>query len=403
MLKGLIDLFLSDSAMPSRQSQSKNTSRGETISGSTDTQSGSSFAREVQIECDRLAERIARLPAIVWEGLSQTEESLSDGQSNSYAMPDYTAQLQQADFEIQRKEATIQQLTAELDSYKLEVQKLRAKEQSLRDFMHESDSYPEVSEHEVVSAFVGLRQKVQKLVSSRMYRLEGKQLYAESKTFTVSKDLSSLWNKATQANRKLILRSLVYERLANEILAYEFFGIVEPKLEDGVLSSKTESVFTGLSHFERFLVKNEVSNDIVTKWRLSTMKSIEAIGIVKGPFGKALAEQMYDDFAPFIVDGATREGKRRLLEGFMELCDEAYVLRLLMRKSKNNYQCRSVKVGTPVEGKERWADVFGELEGTQSGRDTAVLTLFGALFAYTGNSRNDVRILEKAQTIVRRS
>ncbi|ENH65842.1 hypothetical protein FOC1_g10003468 [Fusarium oxysporum f. sp. cubense race 1] len=228
MLKGLIDLFLSDSAMPSRQSQSKNTSRGETISRSTDTQNGSSFANEVQIECDRLAEQIARLPAIVWERLSQTEESLSDGQSNSYAKPDYTAQLQQADFEIQRKEATIQQLTAELDSYKLEVQKLRAKEQSLRDFMHESDSYPEVSEHEVVSAFVGLRQKVQ-----------------------------NLWNKATQANRKLILRSLVYERLANEILAYEFFGIVEPKLEDAVLSSKTESVFTGLSHFERFLVKNE--------------------------------------------------------------------------------------------------------------------------------------------------
>ncbi|KAH7158429.1 hypothetical protein DER46DRAFT_685547 [Fusarium sp. MPI-SDFR-AT-0072] len=387
--------------MLSRKSQSKNTSRGETISRSTDTQSGSSFAREVQIECDHLSEQIARLPAIVRERLSQTEESLSDGQGHSYAKPDYIAQLQQADFEIQRKEATIQQLTAELDSYKLEVQKLRAKEQSLRDFMHESDSYPEVSEHEVVSAFVGLRQKVQKLVSSRMYRIEGKQLFTGSKAFTVSKDLSSLWKKATQANRKLILRSLVYQRLANEILAYEFFGIVEPKLEDGVVSSKTENVVTGLSHFERFLVKNDVSNDIVTKWRLSTMKSIEAIGMAKGPFGKVLAEQMYDDFAPFIVDEATREDKARLLEGFMELCDEAYALRLLMRKSKNNYQCRSLTLGIPVEGNDRWADVFGELEGTQSGRNTVVLTLFGVLVAQTGNSRNDIRILEKAQIIVR--
>ncbi|KAF4503345.1 phage C domain containing protein [Fusarium agapanthi] len=389
--------------MPSRKSQSKNASQGETISRSTETQSGSSFAREVQTECERLAEQIARLPATVLERLSQTEEILSDGQSHSYAESDYTAQLQKADFEIQRKEATIRQLRAELDAHKLEMQKLRAKEQSLRDFMHESDSYPEVSEHEVVSAFVGLRQKVQKLVSSRMYRMEGKQLCTESKTFIVSKDLSDVWNNATQANRKLMLRSFVYQRLADEILAYEFFGILESKSEDDVAYSKTDNVFTGLSHFERFLVKNEVSNDIVTKWRLSTMKSIEAIGMAKGPFGKALARQMYDDFAPFIVDEATREDKEKLLEGFMELCDKAYFLRLLMRKSKNNYQCRSSSLGIPVEGSDHWADVFGELEGTRSGRNTVVLTLFGVLVAQPGNCTNELRILEKAQIIVRRS
>ncbi|KAF5699746.1 phage C domain-containing protein [Fusarium globosum] len=369
-----------------------------------DTQSGLSFAREVQIECDRLAEQITRLPASAWKrfSLNRSQESFPDGQSNSYAKPGYTVQLQQADFEIQQKEATIQQLTAELNSYKLEVQKLSAKEQSLRDFIHENDSYLEVSEHEVVSAFVGLRQKVQKLVSSRMYRLEGKQLCNESKSFTVSKDLSSLWDKATQGNRKLILRSLVYQRLANEILTYEFFGVEEPKPEDGVFSSKTDTVFTPLSHFERFLIKNEVSNDIVTKWRLSTIKGIEALGIAKAPFGKALAGQMHDDFAQFIVEEATREDKARLLEGFMELCNEAYGLRLLMRKSKNNYQCHSAQVGIPIEGSERWADVFGELEGRQSGRKMIVLTLFGVLVASTGNSRNDIRVLEKAQTIVAR-
>lgn len=122
--------------------------------------------------------------------------------------------------------------------------------------MHENDSYPEVSEHEVISAFVGLRQKVQKLVSSRMYRMEGKQLCTESKTFSMFKGLSDLWENATQANRKLMLRSFVYQRLADEILSYEFFGIVESKSEDGVACSKTDNIFTGLSHFERFLVKS---------------------------------------------------------------------------------------------------------------------------------------------------
>lgn len=83
MLKGLADLFLSDSAMPSRKSQSKNASRGETISRPTDTQNGSSFAREVQIECDRLAEQIKQLPATVWERWSQSEVSLLSTQSCS--------------------------------------------------------------------------------------------------------------------------------------------------------------------------------------------------------------------------------------------------------------------------------------------------------------------------------
>lgn len=133
------------------------------------------------------------------------------------------------------------------------------------------------------------------------------------------------------------------------------------------------------------------------------MKSIEAIGMPKVPFGEALARQMYDDFAPFIVDEATREDKEKLLEGFMELCDEAYILRLLMRKSKNNYQCHSMSLDVPVEGYDRWADVFGELEGTQSGRNTIVLTLFGVLVAQTGNSRNELRVLEKAQIIVKSS
>ncbi|KAF5584412.1 phage C domain protein [Fusarium subglutinans] len=390
MLKGLIDLFVPNSAMPSRKSQSKNASQGETIS---ETQSRSSFAREVQTECNLLAEQIARLPATVWERLSQTEEILSDGQIHSYAESDYTAQLQKANFEIQRKESTIRQLRVELDAHKLEIQQLRAKEQSLRDLVHESDTYPEVSEHEVISAFVGLRQKVQKLVSSRMYRMEGKPLCTESKTFIMSKDLSNTWNNATQANRKLMLRSFVYQRLADEILAYEFFGILESNSEDDVASSKTDNIFTGLSHFERFLVKNEGR---------SLCPCIEAMGLARGPFGKALARQMYDDFAPFIVDEATREDKEKLLEGFMELCDKAYSLRLFMRKSKSNYQCHNISLGSPVEGMDRWADVFGELEGTQSGRNTVVLTLFGVLVSQAGNSRNDLRILEKAQIIVRR-
>ncbi|KAF5006440.1 hypothetical protein FDECE_7200 [Fusarium decemcellulare] len=389
--------------MSSRKNQSRTVSREDNISRLSDTQSESIFAREVQIECDRLAEQIARVPATVRERLSGTEEVLFDGRSRRCTNPDLIAQLQQAEREIQHSDATIQHLTSELDAYQRETQILRAKEQSLRNCMQESDLYPETSENEVAAAFVGVRQKTQKLVSSKMYRMEGRELPAESNVFTLWKDLPGLWQKATQHDRKLILRALVYKRLADEILDYEFFGIAEPKVGDGEASSTINDVVSGLSQFERILVANKVSNSIVSNWRLFTLKSVESLGMIKGPFGTELAKQIYGYFTAFLVDEATQQDRERLFEGFIELCNEAYALRLLMRKSKNNYRCLSIDIGTLEEKAEGWADVFGELKGARDGRRKVVFTLFGCLAAQTQNSTGEYRVLEKAQILVANS
>ncbi|KAM0546651.1 hypothetical protein ACHAPJ_010789 [Fusarium lateritium] len=385
--------------MSSKKNQARPTSLAENIPQPSDTHSGLALAREVQMECDRLVEQIARVPAIVKQRLSEVEESLHDGRGRRHANPELIARLEQADRRIQHGDATIQHLTAELDLYKHEIQDLRAKEQSLRNFMHENDSYPEASEDEVVAAFVGVRQKVQKLVSSRMYRMDGEELPTEGDIFAGWKDVSGLWQKATQPNRRLLLRALVYKLLVDEILTNEFFGIVEPKVKDSSPSSTIERTVAGLSQFERILVKNKVSNDIVTNWRLSTLKSVEAIGMTQS-FGTALAEQMYGYFAAFIVKEATQEDQERLFEGFIELCNGAYALRLLMRKSKTDYWCLSMEVGTTEKDAERCADVYGELEDTGNGRSRVALTLFGALGVYNRNSPDGIRVLEKAQILV---
>ncbi|KAJ4245771.1 hypothetical protein NW762_013895 [Fusarium torreyae] len=387
--------------MPSKKNKTRPASLAENISGSSDTRDGSALAREVQLECDRLAEQIAHIPALVRQRLSEAEEVQCDGLGRRHANPDLIARLEQAEHRIKYGDATIKHLTAELDLYKHEIQDLRAKEQSLRNFMHENECYPEASEDEVVAAFVGVRQKVQKLVSSRMYRMDGKELPTESDVFAGWKELSGLWQKATQPNRRLLLRALVYKSLVDEILSNEFFGIVEPKAKDSSPSSTIEKVVAGLSQFERILVKNKVSNEIVTNWRLSTLKSVEAIGMTQS-FGTALAEQMYDYFTAFVVEEVTQEARRRLFESFVELCNEAYALRLLMRKSKTDYWCLSMEVGTTENDVERCADVYGELEDTGHGRSRVALTLFGALGVYTPSSPDGIRILERAQVLVAR-
>jgi predicted ATPase len=122
----------------------------------------------------------------------------------------------------------------------------------------------------------------------------------------------------------------------------------------------------------------------------------------KGVFGRALAKQMFNYFTAFITEEATGDDREKLLGGFIDLCNEAYNLRLSMRKSRSNYQCLNVATGALEESTERYADVFGELEGTGNGRTTVLLTLFGGLGVQIRDS-GETRFLEKAQIIVTRA
>lgn len=120
-------------------------------------------------------------------------------------------------------------------------------------------------------------------------------------------------------------------------------------------------------------------------------------------FGTALAERMYDCFATLIPEGTTLQEREKLRNAFRKLCDQAYALRLLMRKSKENYQCRPVPFGASLDEMGHIANDFGELDVQADGRAKVALTLFGALVIQPGSRGEELRLLEKAQVIVTRN
>lgn len=141
----------------------------------------------------------------------------------------------------------------------------------------------------------------------------------------------------------------------------------------------------------------------MTNWRLSTLRSVEAAGLTSIVFGTALAKRLYDEFATLIIDGATHEERVKLRKGFEEICNQAYALRLLMRKSTESYECLLIRSGVPLDEIEHGVDIFGELDGRPDGKVEVTLTLFGALAVHPRSGEEQPRVLENAQVIVRRN
>lgn len=168
---------------------------------------------------------------------------------------DLVAQLHKAARKDQRKDSAINLLQTELEACKIEIQTLRAKEQSLRDFVLENNRYQEVGDDEVISAFTNVRQGIQKIASSKLYQVDKKPLAVDCSAFAVEEDLSDLWQSSTRGNRLLILRALLFQVLTKEVFTYEFFGISRSKETEDKVPDTIVDLDVGLSRFERILVQ----------------------------------------------------------------------------------------------------------------------------------------------------
>lgn len=138
----------------------------------------------------------------------------------------------------------------------------------------------------------------------------------------------------------------------------------------------------------------------MSNWRLSTIRSIETAGLADKPFGVALAERMYKDFSGLIRQEATPQETAKLRNDFEKLCNQAYDLQLLMRKSQEDYRFHIIVPGASLEGLDDIADNYGELDGTRDGGTKVAFTMFGALVLRAQSCDEKPRVLERAQIIV---
>ncbi|KAH7175319.1 hypothetical protein EDB81DRAFT_769599 [Dactylonectria macrodidyma] len=405
MLRSLARFYYSDDAkMSTRESSGHRSTHNQSRQSharTSDLQQMPELPTGFEEECNRLAQEIANIPAVMRDHLARAEGDSGTRRDSHNRNRNLNVQLQRLTRELQLKDSEIHNLESELEASKVKIQNLRVKEQTLRDFVLESDPYQAISDGDVINAFTRIRQGIQKLASSKSLQLDRPLLDLKSSIFVEEEDLATLWPGSHRPGRVLILRALLFRTVSRQILTQDVFGISDSEEDQAEDRHSWSGLNSGLSQFERALVHCNVPNDVVVNWRLSTLKSVEAAGMSKGASGTALAEQLYGFFATFMVEGATQQEQAKLQRGFSELCSQAYALRLLMRKSRESYQCLPISSGTLLEEVEHLADVYGETDGKKDGKVRITFTLCDGLVKPRSQTEQPL-VLEKAQVITTR-
>jgi hypothetical protein len=138
---------------------------------------------------------------------------------------------------------------------------------------------------------------------------------------------------------------------------------------------------------------------MLVNWRISTFKCIEAARLGGSDFGIVIGDYMFECFQPLISKKATSQLIEKLRNGYRELCEEAWVLRLLMRKSVDPFECY-VSPGFQLKGLEHLYETVGEIAHISGETGEFAFPIFGALIKRTSVHGESAKILEKAQCII---
>ena len=87
----------------------------------------------------------------------------------------------------------------------------------------------------------------------------------------------------------------------------------------------------------------------------------------------------------------------------LQLCQDAFKLALVLRKSKANFRCEVQRTGTLIDANiesEIVPQAFDGQPGPVHGAKVA-FTIFGALVKYSGYALDDRHVLERAHIICR--
>lgn len=355
---------------------------------------------DLQEYCTRIATEVHMIPAMLGGYAMGSQGNFNRNDGHYCYNQETNRQLQQANDQLARQDASIRHLEQELKLCKREVQTLRAKEQSLRDSVFDNESYQEISEEELTSAYGSLAQGIQQIAGSKLLQVEGRNLDFEGNPFAIWEEFSELWGMTERKGRSLILRALLSQILSEDILQTEFFAISESKVDENGKPEANSALNARLGKIERLLSERRVPHDILTNWRLSTLRSVEAAGLTGKVFGAALAEEMYHFFSPLVIEASAPEKLENLQAQFRELCNKAYTLRLLMRKSRHEYHYDDISPQASADEIKRFADIIQELDiGLNSTRYIA-LSLCGALVISPWSPNGNLRILEKGQVAI---
>lgn len=158
--------------------------------------------------------------------LQKTHDELQQAKSE---LLQANGQLHRAHSEVRQLNDSVHHCQAELQASQSEVSRLQDKERSMRDFLIENNHNQIVSDRDVCERFTQLRQRIQRIASSKAYNIEEFQTITLDGTWFEHIYIAALWRVSSKSGRLAILRSLLFQLLHNNILDKLLFDINDEK------------------------------------------------------------------------------------------------------------------------------------------------------------------------------
>lgn len=117
--------------------------------------------------------------------------------------------------------------------------------------------------------------------------------------------------------------------------------------------------------------------------------------------GTALARQIYSWLTPLLAVNVQKSDFEEFKSSLLEICKSAYSLRLLMRSSKEDYQCMLIPLGDSPDQHQETATVFNKIK-VERGSSEIAFNIFGALIKFPHYRGYGRVVLEKAQVFVKK-
>lgn len=143
-------------------------------------------------------------------------------------------------------------------------------------------------------------------------------------------------------------------------------------------------------------------DNLITDWRVATLKCVR-LGNLTEDLGTDMAQYMYNYFERMIVEDVDSSELTTLHARFLQLCQDAIKLRLLMRGSREGYECVRLRSGTDLAENESIAEAFAVFRGDDDDMgDKIKLTMFGALVKHPKYRGEEELVLDKAHVVMAR-
>ncbi|KAG6240473.1 hypothetical protein E4U25_007895 [Claviceps purpurea] len=366
----------------------------ETISkNSSDPRSSDTDNREVRVGTNLVAlgtEVDIVLTKFREESIKQFAESENKLETRRIEADELRSELQHLKQQLQHEKACCEERVAGLNTT---IQELDEGKRKLREVILGNALNQRTSDEEIKQRYAALRQQIQALANNPAYD-KTRQFHCDDKGTKPEVNFQKQYNSYSSADRVFLIRSSIYRILHSFILDRPVFGL--PDFSSTVQSNSRQlDIDKALGDFEGLLRANKVSTTSVSEWRLATIRCIETFNPV--PVDRTAArDEIWKRLEPLIKSGPE---DRHIKAEIGQLCDDAFALRIVTRKSDGRYCFNSPRHGAKLDSSEGSVEVCGVLGGGETGNKVA-FSICGALTKITGNGDTDTScVLEPAHVV----